>query len=737
MGPYDSVPLSKEKTKELHDNKAAEVLEPESNNKPPSFWRAATVYFVSRLAQKPWTLLFNTFGKREIVKEERGKEEGRIFVVLQKGGTVVFLEHAPEESMNDNFVFPVIDDPLSKSLLDARVSSSARLDEAELLRCILDVRLSLRILRNEQTTVSDFDGKAVIGRDGSVRPVSFDAIKERILRLISDSCADLVANVDVDCIVMQTIGGMYDGITTVELDDLSARLCATMQSVHYAYDTVAACITMSNLAKRVRYTMSSHGYSEVSFSQKTAFLSNHGGFLFDAQYLEFVSHNADALNKMIVPDRDARRHGYFAFRTMERSYLLVSFPDELVIESPQDMWLRVAIAVNDPSKPASQILPRIQRCYDDMSLGLYTHATPTLFNAGTKNAQCSSCYLLGTEDSMDGIWTTLKNSAMISKWAGGIDVHVSNVRARGSRIFSTNGVSDGIVPMMRCYNDMVRYCNQAGRRKGSLAAYLEPWHADVWEFVELRRNTGSETERARDIFMLRVDSDSEWYLMSPDVCPDLIDAVGERFLELYNEHVRNKRYIRSMPARTLWQHIISCQLETGTPYMMFKDHVNRKWNQSNMGTIRSSNLCAEITEYSDSKSYAVCNLASIAVSSFVVHGAEGVAMCVDHRALHECAKNVTHNLNVLIDTSMYPVPETRESNFSLRPIGIGIQGLGDLYCILSLPYDDERAVRLDSEIMETIYHGATEASAELAEVLGPYKHFGTSPLAYGHFQFDL
>eukprot|EP00798_Chlamydomonas_sp_ICE-L_P026631 gene26631-biopygen3043 len=473
--------------------------------------------------------------------------------------------------MNDNFVFPVIDDPLSKSLLDARVSSSARLDEAELLRCILDVRLSLRILRNEQTTVSDFDGKAVcvfllsctrvtskssttieelyaafveynannmlmsinalftpekmsevlamkvIGRDGSVRPVSFDAIKERILCLISDSCADLVANVDVDCIVMQTIGGMYDGITTVELDDLSARLCATLQSVHYAYDTVAACIAMSNLAKRVRYTMSSHGYSEVSFSQKTAFLSNHGGVRFDAQYLEFVSHNADALNAMIVPDRDARRHGYFAFRTMERSYLLVSFPDKLVIESPQDMWLRVAIYVNDPSKPACLILPRIQRCYDDMSLGLYTHATPTLFNAGTKNAQCSSCHLLGTEDSMDGIWTTLKNSAMISKWAGGIGVHVSNVRARGSRIFSTNGVSDGIVPMMRCYNDMVRYCNEAGRRKGSMAAYLEPWHADVWEFVELRRNTGSETERARDIFialwvpdefMLRVDSDS-------------------------------------------------------------------------------------------------------------------------------------------------------------------------------------------------------------------------------------
>jgi ribonucleoside-diphosphate reductase alpha chain len=586
----------------------------------------------------------------------------------------------------------------------------------------------------------------VIGRDGSVRPVSFDAIKERILRLISDSCADLVANVDVDCIVMQTIGGMYDGITTVELDDLSARLCATLQSVHYAYDTVAACIAMSNLAKRVRYTMSSHGYSEVSFSQKTAFLSNHGGVRFDAQYLEFVSHNADALNAMIVPDRDARRHGYFAFRTMERSYLLVSFPDELVIESPQDMWLRVAIFVNDPSKPASLILPRIQRCYDDMSLGLYTHATPTLFNAGTNNAQCSSCYLLGTEDSMDGIWTTLKNSAMISKWAGGIGVHVSNVRARGSRICSTNGVSDGIVPMMRCYNDMVRYCNQAGRRKGSMAAYLEPWHADVWEFVELRRNTGSETERARDIFvalwvpdefMLRVDNDSEWYLMSPDVCPDLIDAVGERFSELYNEHVRNKRYIRSMPARTLWQHIISCQLETGTPYMMFKDHVNRKCNQSNMGTIRSSNLCAEITEYSDSKSYAVCNLASIAVSSFVVHDVEGVAMCVDHRALHACAKNVTRNLNVLIDTSMYPVPETRESNFSLRPIGIGIQGLGDLYCILSLPYDDERAVRLDRDIMETIYHGAMEASAELAEELGPYKHFGTSPLAYGHFQFDL
>jgi ribonucleoside-diphosphate reductase alpha chain len=587
----------------------------------------------------------------------------------------------------------------------------------------------------------------VIGRDGSERPVSFDAIKERIVRLMTDHGLDSIMDtVDVDRIVIQTISGMYDGISTSELDDLSARICATMQSVHFDYDTVAACIAMSDKAKRVRHLMESRGYASQSFSSKMAFLEECGGVKLGASFARFVKTHADALDAMIVPARDIQRHGYFAFRTMERSYLLRSFDDDIVIESPQDMWMRVAICVNDVGDDGEALLPRIRECYDDMSLGRYTHATPTLFNAGTAHPQCSSCYLLGTEDSMDGIWTTIKNAAMISKWAGGIGVHVSNVRAKGARIHSTNGLSDGIVPMLRCYNDMVRYCNQAGRRKGSIAVYLEPWHADTWDFCELRRNTGSETERARDIFlalwvpdefMLRVEADAPWFFMSPDTSPGLVDAVGEDFSALYNSYVDAGKYLKSVPARKLWQHIITCQLETGTPFIMYKDHVNRKCNQKNVGTIRSSNLCAEITEFSSSESYAVCNLASIAVPSFVLRDADGAAVGVDHPALHECAKRITYNLNNVIDTSMYPVPETRGSNMQLRPIGIGVQGLGDLYCMLSVVYDDERAVRLDAEIMETIYHGAIEASVELAAVHGPYEHFHSSPISEGLFQFDL
>jgi len=573
-------------------------------------------------------------------------------------------------------------------------------------------------------------------RNGTYSSVSFDAILERILRLNPPS------DLDVDRVVIQTISGMYDGITTSELDQLSARICANMQHENFQYDSLAASIISSDLFKRVRYLLASHGFESPTFSNKVRYLVEHGDIKYDSGFLEMVYAHSDALDEMIVCDRNDT-YSYFALKTLERSYLLRSLKDDLCIESPQDMWMRVAVALNITSDGVLD-LERVRQCYNSMSLGRYTHATPTLFNAGMMNQQCSSCYLMGTTDSMDGIWGTLKNAAMISKWAGGIGVHISNVRAKGARIKSTNGSSDGIVPMLQCYNSMVRYCNQAGRRKGSMAAYLEPWHADVWEFVELRRNTGAETERARDIFlalwipdefMKRVETDDIWYLMSPDECPGLIDAVGEEFTTLYTQYITENRYIRSLPARHLWQHIITCQLETGTPYVLFKDHVNRKCNQSNLGTIRSSNLCAEITEYSDSDSYAVCNLASIAVSSFVVKGDFG--NMIDHAALHACAAEVTENLNNVIDISMYPVPETYESNMKMRPIGIGIQGMGDVYCMLGLAYDDPLAVDLDAEIMETIYHGAMEASVALAEKHGAYAGFDGSPLSNGFFQFDL
>jgi ribonucleoside-diphosphate reductase alpha chain len=579
----------------------------------------------------------------------------------------------------------------------------------------------------------------VLNREGQSLDVSYDEIKKRILRLCS---AEESLQVDIDKVVIQTINGIYDGITTWELDDMSARVCAALQSTHYAYDILAAKITVSNMAKSVRRKLADAGMSHT-FSHKVAFIRSRLPATYNAAFFSFVIKNADTLDAMLAYERDAT-HSFFALRTMERSYLMRV--DDLCIESPQDMWMRVAVAINvdpanEPYEP-EEVLANIRACYDQMSTGMFTHATPTLFNAGMRFQQCSSCYLLGTDDSLSGIFKTISDAAQISKWAGGIGIHVSNVRARGTKIKSTNGTSDGIIPMLKVYNEMTRYCNQAGRRKGSLAAYLEPWHADVWEFVELRRNTGAETERARDLFlalwvpdefMERLEADDDWYLMSPDVCPGLVDAVGPAFSDLYKRYIAEGRYTRTMKARVLWQHILNCQLETGTPYILYKDHVNRKCNQSNVGTIRSSNLCAEITEYSDADCYAVCNLASIAVNRFV--SADSGA--VDHAGLHAVARLICRNLNRIIDMNGYPTPETQASNLLLRPIGIGLQGLGDVYNMLKLPYEDPRAVALDAEIMETIYHGAMEMSIELAERDGPYARFDGSPLSKGEFQFDL
>jgi len=851
----------------------------------------------------------------------------------------------------------------------------------------------------------------VINRQGVSLEVSFDEIKKRIARLCSP---DDLAQIDVDRVVIQTVNGIYDGISTRELDDLSARICASLQSVHYLYDALAARILVSNLAKGVRGTLEAAGFPPT-FSGKTAFAAAHAASTLDPAYAAYVAENAEALDATMRYDLDAEL-SYFSLRTLEKSYLMRI--GDVVIESPQDMWMRVAVTVAGALEKDGR-LKSIVEVYCAMARGDYTHATPTLFNAGMKVQQCSSCYLLGTDDSLTGIFKTLADCAQISKWAGGIGLHVTNVRAKGSRIASTNGVSDGIVPMLKVYNECARYCNQSGRRKGSIAIYLEPWHADVWEFVELRRNTGAETERTRDLFlalwvpdefMRRLEADEDWYLMSPDACLGLIDAVGDDFSTLYNEYVKEGRYMRKVKARALWQHVLNCQLETGTPYVMFKDHVNRKCNQSNVGTVRSSNLCvapetrvltstgyhpiselegkpikvwngkqfsdtvvyktgvdqplikvgfsngediectpyhkfhvqgregdspvveakdlrageiiaefdmpvvpdaelmsgfvrpyehgqfctggfdggrpldevaakfdvpinhvlseklrwleglfdgggcvlttnaewngdasiqvsssnapfllnvkrmlntmgvdpkvspggsaeyhlllinsfdtaklldmsfspkclplkdmgaplrdysrtpilvtgiadlgrrddtycftetlehkgvfngiiagqcAEITEVSDDTTYAVCNLASIAVNRFVKGGD------VDHARLHLAAKQLTYNLNRVIDVNTYPTPECRASNMAMRPIGVGVQGLGDLYCMLGLPYDDPRAVALDAEVIETIYHGCVEASVELAERDGAYSRFAGSPASEGKLQFDL
>lgn len=573
----------------------------------------------------------------------------------------------------------------------------------------------------------------VKNREGISLDISYDEIKTRITRLCGP---EELAELDIDKVVIQTINGIYDGITTSELDDLSARVCAALQGVHFLYDSLAAKITVSNAAKSVRRHLRDAGHPACTFSAKVAYVVASNPRTLTERFVRFVADHADELDAMVVYDRDCT-HSYFALRTMERSYLMRV--GDLCIESPQDMWMRVSVAIHMGDD--EDAMARIRETYDLMSRGLFTHATPTLFNAGTAH-NLSSCYLLGTDDSLRAIYKTLGDCAEISKWAGGIGIHVSNVRAKGSRIKSTNGTSDGIIPMLSVYNATARYCNQAGRRKGSIAVYLEPWHADVWEFVELRRNTGAETQRARDLFlalwvpdefMKRLEADADWYLMSPDECPGLVDAIGEDFSRLYNSYVEQGKYVRRVEARKLWTHIITCQLETGTPYIMFKDHVNRKCNQSNVGTVRSSNLCAEITEYSDAEEYAVCNLASIAVNRFV----DAAAGTVDHAKLHHVAKLVTRNLNRVIDINGYPTPETARSNLALRPVGIGVQGLGDAYCMLKLPYDDPRALAFDAEVMETIYHGALEASAELAEAHGPYARFAGSPASKGVLQFDM
>lgn len=610
----------------------------------------------------------------------------------------------------------------------------------------------------------------VRNRHGDLIDVSYDAIKQRITRLCT---SEELSVVDIDEVVIQTINGIFDGISTAQLDDQSARVCASLQSIHYMYDTIAARIIASNMSKNVyNYMNSPHDGetstsvvrqcldslrllptapdvapspagsgatgSDVKFSVKVALIAKRSSVLSES-FVEFVRRHADALDAMLQYDRNAN-HTYFSLRTLERSYLISV--DNVCIESPQDMWMRVAVVIHGVGRTHvdEQVFASIKNCYDNMSLGRYTHATPTLFNAGMCVQQCSSCYLLGTVDELSGIYTTLNDCAQISKWAGGIGVHVSNVRAKGSRIKTTNGTSDGIIPMLQVFNATARYCNQSGRRKGSIAVYLEPWHADVWEFVELRKNVGSETERARDLFlalwvpdefMERLERDDDWFLMSHDSCPGLIDAVGNEFSVLYNRYISEGRYVKRIKTRALWEHIITCQLETGTPYVLYKDHVNRKCNQSNMGTIRSSNLCAEVTQYSDESHYAVCNLASISIPQHISPSG------VNHEMLHETARQVTINLNHLIDLNHYPTPKAKLSNEQLRPIGIGIQGLGDAYCMLKMSYADPEACHLDAEVMETIYHGAVTASIDLAKQYGAYPAFEGSPASKGILQMDM
>jgi ribonucleoside-diphosphate reductase alpha chain len=566
----------------------------------------------------------------------------------------------------------------------------------------------------------------VIKRNGSKEPVMFDKITARIRKL----CYGLNELVEPTKVAMRVIEGLYDGVTTSELDNLAAEIAATMTVTHPDYAHLAARISVSNLHKNTKKNFSDvmkdlHEYVNPRTNEKAPLLSD--------EVYKVIQDNKELLDSRIIYSRDFN-YDYFGFKTLERSYLLKL--DGEIAERPQHMLMRVSIGIHIDDLDAAL------ETYELMSKKYFTHATPTLFNSGTPKPQMSSCFLLTMqEDSIDGIYDTLKQTAKISQSAGGIGLSTHNIRATGSYIAGTNGTSNGIVPMMRVYNDTARYVDQGGgKRKGSFAMYLEPWHADVFSFLDLKKNHGAEELRARDLFyamwipdlfMKRVEADAEWTLMCPNECPDLYNTHGDEFEELYEKYEKEGKGRKTIRARELWEKIIESQIETGTPYMLYKDSANRKSNQKNLGTIRSSNLCTEILEYTSPDEVAVCNLASIALPKFVKDGK------FDHKELYKITKRVIKNLNKVIDRNYYPVKEAENSNKRHRPVGLGVQGLADAFIMMRLPFTSDEAKKLNQEIFETLYYGAVTASMELAKKEGTYSSYEGSPISQGEFQYNL
>ncbi|RCN51250.1 ribonucleoside-diphosphate reductase, alpha subunit [Ancylostoma caninum] len=564
--------------------------------------------------------------------------------------------------------------------------------------------------------------------DGRKETVHFDKITARIQKLSYNLNMDYV---DPVLVAMKVIGGLYKGVSTVELDNLAAETAASMTTQHPDYAILAARIAVSNLHKKTGKVFSEVMKKLYEFRHPST--GEHSPMISKETY-DIIMKNADRLNSAIVYDRDFS-YTYFGFKTLERSYLLKI--NKEVAERPQHLLMRVAIGIHGEDIDAAI------ETYNLMSERYFTHASPTLFNAGTKWPQLSSCFLLTmSEDSIAGIYDTLKQCALISKSAGGIGLNVHKIRATGSLIAGTNGTSNGLIPMLRVYNNTARYVDQGGnKRPGAFAIYLEPWHADIFEFVALKKNTGPEEERARDLFyalwipdlfMKRVEKDQDWSLMCPHECPGLDDCWGEKFEELYTGYEAEGRYRKQVRARKLWEHIVSSQIETGTPYIVYKDACNRKSNQQNLGTIKCSNLCTEIVEYSSKDEIAVCNLGSIALSRFVTHDKK-----FDFDKLHEVTKVLTRNLNKIIDINYYPVEEARRSNFRHRPIGLGVQGLADAFMLMRYPFTSPEARDLNRRIFEVMYHGALEASCELAEELGTYETYEGCPVSKGILQFDM
>jgi len=568
----------------------------------------------------------------------------------------------------------------------------------------------------------------VIKRDGSKQTVHFDKITARVKQL----SWELSPEVDPALVAQKVCAGVYAGVTTTELDELASQTAAHMVTVHPDYGKLAARIAVSNLHKTTKKLFTDvvtdlYSYVNPRTGQK--------GPLIAEDVYQIIMENKDRLNDTIVYDRDYN-YDFFGIKTLERAYLLKI--NGKIHERPQHMLMRVSVGIHRGDIDAAV------ETYGLMSKKVYTHASPTMFNAGTPRPQLSSCFLLTMQDdSIEGIYDTLKQCAQISKNAGGIGVSIHKIRAAGSYIRGTNGTSNGLVPMLRVFNNTARYVDQGGgKRKGSFAMYLEPWHADITTFLDLRKNFGSEEDRARDLFyalwvpdlfMKRVEKNEDWYLMCSNECPGLADCYGEKFERLYESYVAKGKYRKKMKARQLWSKILSSQIETGTPYMLYKDACNRKSNQKNLGTIRSSNLCCEIIEYSSPEEVAVCNLASVALPKFLDEKKGGF----DHQELYRVVKVVTRNLNRVINVNYYPIEEARRSNMRHRPIGIGVQGLADTFIRLGMPFTSPEARQLNKEIFETMYFAACEASMELAQKLGPYETFSGSPASEGILQFDM
>ena len=568
----------------------------------------------------------------------------------------------------------------------------------------------------------------VIKRDGRKETVKFDKITARIEKLSYGLNSDFVKTIEI---AKKVIDGLYDGVSTQELDELAAETAATLTTKHPDFATLAARIAVSNLHKTTSKSFSStmkrlYTYVNPKTGENASLLSK--------EVYGIINKNAALLDSSIIYDRDFS-YDYFGFKTLEKSYLLKL--DGKVVERPQHMLMRVAVGIHMDD------IDSVLETYKLLSEKWFTHATPTLFNAGTPKPQLSSCFLLTMkEDSIDGIYDTLKQCAKISQSAGGIGLSIHNVRATGSYIKGTNGVSNGIIPMLRNFDMTARYVDQGGgKRKGSFAIYIEPWHSDIFEFLQLKKNHGKEELRARDLFyamwipdlfMKRVESNEDWSLFSPDEAKNLHETYGEEFEKLYEKFEKEGKARKTVKAQDLWFEILEAQIETGNPYILYKDAANKKSNQKNLGTIKSSNLCTEIIEYTSPDEVAVCNLASIALNKFVKDD-----LTYDHQKLYEITKVITRNLNKVIDVNYYPVEEAKNSNLRHRPIGIGVQGLADTFILMRQSFDSPEAKQLNAEIFETIYFAAMESSMEIAQKEGPYKTYEGSPVSKGIFQFDM